>query len=73
MAAQQWLTALGDPYDIKLVDADGRTAIDFGVYGAPETFVVDKQGVIRHKVIGAVTEEVWAKELKPLLDKLEAQ
>ena len=73
MAAQQWLNALGDPYDIKLVDADGRTAIDFGVYGAPETFVIDKEGIIRHKVIGAVTDEVWNKELKPLLAELEAK
>lgn len=73
MAAQQWLNALGDPYDIKLVDADGRAAIDFGVYGAPETFVIDKEGIIRHKVIGAVTDEVWNKELKPLLAELEAK
>ena len=72
-AARQWLAALGDPYDVKLVDADGRTAIDFGVYGAPETFVIDKKGIIRHKVVGPVTDEVWNKELKPLLAKLEAE
>ena len=72
-AARQWLVALGDPYDVKLVDVDGRTAIDFGVYGAPETFVIDKKGIIRHKVVGPVTDEVWNKELKPLLAKLEAE
>lgn len=72
-AARSWLQAFGDPYDLVLVDADGKQAIDFGVYGAPETFVIDKTGVIRYKVIGPMTEEVWTKEVKPLVDKLEAQ
>lgn len=72
-AALQWLQALGDPYDVSVMDSDGKTAIDFGVYGAPETFVIDKKGVIRHKVIGAVTLDVWKKEVKPLLQKLEAE
>ena len=72
-AALQWLQALGDPYDVSVMDSDGKTAIDFGVYGAPETFVIDKKGVIRHKVIGAVTPDVWKKEVKPLLQKLEAE
>ena len=72
-AALQWLENLGDPYDVSVMDADGRTAIDFSVYGAPETFLMDKKGVIRHNVVGPVTPEIWKNELKPLIDKLEAQ
>lgn len=71
--ARQWLQALGNPYDLIMIDADGRTAIDFGVYGAPETFVIDKTGVIRYKVIGPMTDEIWKNEVKPIVDKLEAQ
>lgn len=72
-AAGQWLEAFGNPYDVIVTDPKGATAIDFGVYGAPETFVIDKKGVIRHKVIGAMTEEVWTKTVKPLVDKLQAE
>ncbi len=69
--AERWLRVLGNPYDVTLVDASGKTAIDFGVYGAPETFVIDKGGVIRYKVIGPMTEEVWTKDVKPIVDILE--
>lgn len=51
----RWLQQFGDPYDFSAFDLDGRVGIDFGVYGVPETFIIDKQGVIRHKVIGPVT------------------
>ena len=71
--ATRWLQVLGNPYDVVLVDASGKTAIDFGVYGAPETFVIDKKGVIRYKVIGPMTEEVWKKDVKPIVDMLEKQ
>jgi cytochrome c biogenesis protein CcmG/thiol:disulfide interchange protein DsbE len=65
--ARRWLAQLGDPYDAIPVDADGRVAIDYGVYGAPETFLVDGQGVIRFKYIGPLTDEIIAKEIEPRL------
>ena len=65
-----WLARFGDPYDVTLFDGDGRIGIEFGVYGAPETFIIDKQGVIRFKHIGAVTPEVIDKRIVPLLRQL---
>jgi cytochrome c biogenesis protein CcmG, thiol:disulfide interchange protein DsbE len=67
-----WLARFGDPYDASLWDGDGRIGIEFGVYGAPETFIIDKQGVIRFKHIGAVTPEVINKRIVPLLKDLNA-
>lgn len=64
--AKKWLTQFGDPYQFSLVDFDGRVGIDYGVYGVPETFVIDKQGVIRHKVIGPVTPAILNECLTPL-------
>lgn len=69
-AAQAWLQQLGDPYLATLVDADGRAGIDFGVYGVPETFVVDAKGVIRYKHIGPLTENAIRTQLEPLLKDL---
>ena len=69
--AIKWLQVYGDPYVASAFDADGRVGIDWGVYGTPETFVIDKQGIIRHKVIGPVTVEIWQQELLPLINKLE--
>ena len=68
--AQAWLAERGNPYDASLFDANGRVGIDFGVYGVPETFVIDKQGVIRYKKIGALTPEVLNDTVLPLLRKL---
>jgi cytochrome c biogenesis protein CcmG/thiol:disulfide interchange protein DsbE len=68
--AQQWLADRGNPYDASLFDANGRVGIDFGVYGVPETFLIDKQGVIRFKQIGPLTPEVLNDQLLPLLRKL---
>lgn len=68
--ATAWLKQLGDPYDASLSDLDGRVGIDFGVYGVPETFVIDKQGVIRFKHVGPVTAEVVNKRIVPLLKEL---
>jgi cytochrome c biogenesis protein CcmG/thiol:disulfide interchange protein DsbE len=51
----KWLARFGDPYDLSVTDQDGRIGINFGVYGVPETFLIDKQGVIRYKHIGPVT------------------
>src|SRR5262244_3960069 len=64
-AAQQWLDELGNPYALNAVDADGRVAIDYGVYGAPESYLIDKSGVIRYKQIGTITQDVWDKEIVP--------
>lgn len=55
--AQRWLAQLGNPYQVVVADEDGRAAIDWGVYGAPETFLIDQQGIIRHKVIGPVSDQ----------------
>ena len=60
--AQQWLAALGDPYSVVAVDKEGRTAIDFGVYGAPETFFIDATGLVQYRHVGAMTPEVWQRE-----------
>ena len=65
-----WLARFGDPYDVSLFDDDGRVGIDFGVYGVPETFVIDKQGVIRFKQIGPVTPEIIQTRIVPLLKAL---
>ena len=65
-----WLANFGDPYDASLFDGDGRVGIDFGVYGVPETFIIDKQGMIRFKQIGAVTPEVIQNKILPLLKEL---
>lgn len=66
-AARDWLTRLGNPYQAVFVDAEGDVGIDLGVYGAPETFVVDKQGKIRHKFIGIMDEKAVNHTLRPLL------
>ena len=55
--AKQWLAKLGNPYQAIVADRDGRAAIDWGVYGAPETFLIDQQGIIRHKVIGPLSDQ----------------
>lgn len=69
-AAVQWLAELGNPYSMTVYDVDGRTSIDYGVYGAPETFLIDKQGVIRFKQIGPLTQEVWDNKVLPLVKQL---
>jgi len=69
--AQEWLLRLGDPYQVSLVDRDGRAAIDYGVYGVPETFVIDRQGIVRFKHIGPLTREVWQRDLLPLVRRLQ--
>jgi cytochrome c biogenesis protein CcmG/thiol:disulfide interchange protein DsbE len=65
-----WLKRFGDPYTASLFDGDGRIGIDYGVYGVPETFVIDKQGVIRFKHIGPVTREVLRDKIEPLVRQL---
>ena len=68
--AKGWLGAHGNPYTMVIVDRPGRTAIDFGVYGAPESFLVDAQGIIRYKHIGPFTPQIIARELKPAIAAL---
>ena len=68
--AQEWLDGLGDPYTRTGADIDGRVAIDFGVYGVPETFVVDKAGRIAHKHIGAMDARVLRETILPLIEDL---
>ncbi len=65
-----WLVEFGDPYTKTANDENGRTGIDLGVTGAPETFVVDRRGRVRYKQIGPISPEVWADTIKPLMDKL---
>ena len=71
--AARWLAELGDPYTRTGADRDGRVGIDWGVYGVPETFVVDRQGVIRDKIIGAITRKSVDERLLPLVRKLQAE
>jgi cytochrome c biogenesis protein CcmG/thiol:disulfide interchange protein DsbE len=68
-----WLQELGNPYTAIGDDATGRTAIDLGVVGAPETFVIDKHGRIRYKQIGPITGEIWSDVIEPLVLKLEGE
>jgi cytochrome c biogenesis protein CcmG/thiol:disulfide interchange protein DsbE len=65
-----WLRQFGNPYDFSAFDADGRVGIDYGVYGVPETYVIDKQGIIRHKHIGPITSEALEKKILPLIAEL---
>lgn len=69
-AALGWLGRFGDPYKLSIVDSDGRVGIDYGVYGVPETFLIDKAGVIRFKQIGPITEEAWRDKILPLVQQL---
>lgn len=71
--ALNWLNQLGNPYDTSVMDQEGRIGIDWGVYGVPETFVVDKKGIIRHKHTGPVTPETVQQTLLPLIAKLQAE
>jgi cytochrome c biogenesis protein CcmG/thiol:disulfide interchange protein DsbE len=70
-AGMKWLSDNGDPYTTSVMDRDGRVGIDFGVYGVPETFVIDKTGTIRYKQIGPITREALAKKILPLISELQ--
>lgn len=71
--AELWLKKGGDPYSLVISDVDGRVGIDYGVYGVPETYVIDKQGVIQFKQIGPVTPQSLKETILPLVAKLEQQ
>jgi cytochrome c biogenesis protein CcmG/thiol:disulfide interchange protein DsbE len=65
-----WLKTFGDPYRLSIYDLEGRVGIDYGVYGVPETYVIDKRGVIRYKRIGALTPEIVKSKVLPLVQEL---
>lgn len=69
--AAGWLDALGDPYTRTGADLDGRVGIDWGVYGVPETFVIDRNGNIAYKHIGPISQQDWESKIRPLLEKLQ--
>ncbi len=69
--AARWLDEKGDPYTRTGADLDGRVAIDWGVYGVPETFVIDRDGRIAYKMIGPISPAVWNETLLPLIQKLQ--
>jgi cytochrome c biogenesis protein CcmG, thiol:disulfide interchange protein DsbE len=70
--ALTWLDRFGNPYQWSMSDADGRVGIDYGVYGVPETFLIDKQGIIRYKQIGPLTDEILARKIIPMARRLGA-
>jgi cytochrome c biogenesis protein CcmG/thiol:disulfide interchange protein DsbE len=69
--ALAWLQRFGDPYTASAFDEAGRVGIDWGVYGVPETFVVDRQGIIRYKHVGPLGPEVWRETLLPIVTALD--
>ncbi len=68
-----WLKRLGNPYIASAFDEKGRVGLDWGVYGVPETFVVDSKGIIRYKQIGPLTKQAWQETILPLIDKIRAE
>ena len=70
-AAMGWLDELGDPYIASIADRDGTLGLDLGVYGAPETYLVDAQGVVRYRHVGVVNERVWSATLQPIYEQLQ--
>jgi len=71
ISARTWLKEKGNPYQLVALDPAGDAAIDWGVYGTPETFIIDKKGLVRYKHIGPITADVWQQQLKPLIDTLQ--
>ena len=71
-AALDWLAQLGNPYSVVVADRDGRAAIDWGVYGAPETFLIDDRGIVVHKHVGAMTPAVWERDFLARLPRAAA-
>ena len=72
-AAQQWLEYYEDPYIFSAFDNNGKLGLDLGVYGAPETFVIDSKGIIRKRFAGAIDGNVWQREFEPLIRQLEQE
>jgi len=72
-AGAAWLDRYGSPFEAVGLDQTGRAVAEFGVTGAPETFVIDKAGIIRHRHVGVLTEREWRREIEPLVRKLETE
>jgi cytochrome c biogenesis protein CcmG/thiol:disulfide interchange protein DsbE len=70
---QQWLARLGNPYRFSIFDDAGTLGLDLGVYGAPETFVIDPKGIIRKRFAGALDSNVWQREFMPLISQIEQE
>ena len=66
--ALNWLDQLGDPYEFSAFDADGRVGIDWGVYGAPETFLISPDGIVLHKHLGPLDARIWQEDFVPLIE-----
>lgn len=71
--AIKWLNDLGNPYTLSLYDGNGMLGLDLGVYGAPETFLIDGQGIIRYRHAGDLNQHVWQKEIEPLWQKYQGE
>lgn len=69
-AAMAWLDRLGDPYSYNIFDPQGKLGFDLGVYGAPETYLIDKNGYVRFRHVGVVDDKIWSQTLEPLFNKL---
>ena len=69
-AAQQWLNRYGDPYQFNIQDIDGQLGVELGVYGAPESFLLNSEGVIVYKRVGEINDRIWKAEIMPVLQKL---
>lgn len=67
--AIRWLEEYLDPYQFSLFDEDGRVGLDLGVYGAPETYIIDKEGIVRYRFVGVIDRQVWLNELLPEVNK----
>jgi cytochrome c biogenesis protein CcmG/thiol:disulfide interchange protein DsbE len=72
-AALNWLATLGNPYRFNIYDPRGSLGFDLGVYGAPETYIIDTHGVVRFRHVGVVNEKVWIEKLKPVYESLGKQ
>jgi cytochrome c biogenesis protein CcmG/thiol:disulfide interchange protein DsbE len=70
IAAMKWLRDLGNPYRLNIADTEGTLGLDMGVFGAPETYVVDAQGIIRYRHVGVINERIWSGLLAPLYQDL---
>lgn len=69
--AKKWLAEKGDPYELNVIDANGRLGLDLGVFGAPETYVVDRTGTIRYKHVGVIDDRVWLQKILPVWQQLQ--
>lgn len=69
--AEQWLRQLGDPYQVSMSDLAGNVGIDYGVYGVPETFLIDKEGIIRYKHVGPISRKDWREIILPKMKELQ--